>query len=116
MSTSLIQNTGHCFAHLLAVADSSVLVSDLGKVIPIGFHADPGYLFLGTFAPSLRASESPMAIACLLLFTFLPLRPIVSVPFSFSFIAFSTFLEAAFEYLVIKKFYKLNEMITPCTV
>jgi hypothetical protein len=35
--------------------------------------------FRGTFAPFFRASESPMAIACLRLFTFLPL-PLFSVP------------------------------------
>jgi hypothetical protein len=36
--------------------------------------------FLGTFAPDFRASESPIAIACLRLFTFLPLRPLFSLP------------------------------------
>jgi hypothetical protein len=34
----------------------------------------------GTFFPSRRASESPIAIACFRLFTFLPERPLFSVP------------------------------------
>jgi hypothetical protein len=34
----------------------------------------------GTFFPSLRASESPMAIACLRLVTFFPDLPLFSVP------------------------------------
>ena len=47
---------------------------------------DPRLLFStktsssGTFAPAFRASESPMAIACLRLVTFFPLRPLFSVP------------------------------------
>jgi hypothetical protein len=36
--------------------------------------------FFGTFLPSRRASESPIAIACLRLFTVLPLRPDFSLP------------------------------------
>jgi len=36
--------------------------------------------FFGTFAPSSLASERPIAIACFLLVTFLPERPLVSVP------------------------------------
>src|SRR5205085_2921004 len=34
----------------------------------------------GTFAPFLRASDRPIAIACLRLLTFLPLRPLFSLP------------------------------------
>ena len=34
----------------------------------------------GTFAPERRASDKPIAIACLRLFTFLPLRPLFSLP------------------------------------
>jgi hypothetical protein len=34
----------------------------------------------GTLAPSFRACESPIAIACFLLVTFLPDRPLFSVP------------------------------------
>jgi len=36
--------------------------------------------FGGTFAPCFRASESPMATACVRLVTFRPLRPLLSVP------------------------------------
>jgi hypothetical protein len=36
----------------------------------------PAHSFLGTFAPFLRASDKPMAIACLRLFTFPPLAPL----------------------------------------
>jgi hypothetical protein len=38
------------------------------------------YFFLGTFAPAFRAFERPIAMACLRLFTFLPLRPLFSFP------------------------------------
>jgi hypothetical protein len=50
--------------------------------------------FFGTFAPSLRASDRPMAMACLRLVTFLPLRPLFRVPLFFSRMARSTFLPA----------------------
>ncbi len=50
--------------------------------------------FFGTRAPSLRASERPMATACLRLVTFLPLRPLFNVPCFFSCIARATFLPA----------------------
>lgn len=48
----------------------------------------------GTFAPDLRASDKPMAIACLRLFTFLPDFPDRSLPRFISCIARSTFEEA----------------------
>jgi hypothetical protein len=54
----------------------------------------------GTFAPFLRASESPIAIACLRLVTFFPLRPDLSVPFFLRFIALSTRFEAALPYFL----------------
>jgi len=57
--------------------------------------------FFGTFAPSFLASESPIAIACFLLFTFFPDRPDLSFPCFFSCIARSTFFCAPFEYLAI---------------
>lgn len=50
--------------------------------------------FFGTFAPSFRASERPMAMACLRLVTFLPLRPLFSVPALRSRMARSTLLPA----------------------
>lgn len=54
--------------------------------------------FFGTFLPARRASESPIAIACLRLVTFFPLRPLFNVPFLRSCIARPTFFDAAFEY------------------
>src|SRR2546423_1849329 len=55
--------------------------------------------FFGTFAPERRASDSPMATACLRLVTFLPELPLLSVPRFRSCIAFSTFFEAFLLYL-----------------
>lgn len=46
--------------------------------------------FAGTFAPFFLASDSPIAIACLRLVTFLPERPEVSDPFFFLRIALAT--------------------------
>lgn len=56
--------------------------------------------FFGAFLHSLRASESPMAIACFRLFTVLPLRPLLRVPSLRSCIAISTFFEAPLEYFL----------------
>ena len=50
--------------------------------------------FFGTLAPARRASDKPIAIACLRLFTFLPQLPLRSVPRLRSLITFSTFFEA----------------------
>jgi hypothetical protein len=47
--------------------------------------------FFGTLAPSLRASERPIAIACFRLVTFFPLRPLFSLPLFFSRITRATF-------------------------
>jgi len=58
-------------------------------------------VFDGTFPPARRASESPIAIACFRLFTFFPERPLLSVPFFRSCIAFSTFCDAFLPYLAI---------------
>jgi hypothetical protein len=55
--------------------------------------------FRGTFAPFLRASDRPIAIACLRLFTFRPLRPERSVPFFLRRIALPTRFEADLPYL-----------------
>jgi len=52
----------------------------------------------GTFAPFWRASDSPIAIACLRLFTVFPLRPDLSVPFFRRRIALSTRFDAAVPY------------------
>ncbi len=57
------------------------------------------HLFLeGTFFPARRASESPMAMACLRLVTFLP-EPVFSLPRFISCISSFTFRPAAGEYL-----------------
>ena len=55
--------------------------------------------FFGTFLPSALASERPIAIACLRLFTFRPERPLFNVPALRFFIARSTSAEAFLEYL-----------------
>jgi hypothetical protein len=60
----------------------------------------------GTFAPFLRASEIPMAIACLRLVTFLPDLPEVNVPFFFLRIALATVFCAFFEYFAITFFFE----------
>src|SRR5690242_13048590 len=63
------------------------------------------FFFFGTLAPRLRASDRPIAIACLRLFTFLPERPLRSVPAFRFFIARLTFLAAPFEYLRFLAFF-----------
>jgi hypothetical protein len=55
---------------------------------------DRTYFFLGTLAPARRASDKPIAIACLRLVTFLPERPLRSVPRFRSSIARLTFWDA----------------------
>jgi hypothetical protein len=50
--------------------------------------------FFGTFAPERRASDKPIAMACLRLFTFLPERPLRNVPRLRSCIARFTFRDA----------------------
>jgi hypothetical protein len=54
--------------------------------------------FFGTFLPSALASESPIAIACLRLVTFLPDRPLFKVPALRFFITRSTSADAFLEY------------------
>ncbi len=54
--------------------------------------------FFGTLPPAARASDSPIAIACFLLVTFLP-EPLFNVPRLRSCIAFSTFSDAFAPYL-----------------
>ena len=63
-------------------------------------------LLRGTFAPFFRASESPMAIACLRLFTVPPFppRPLFSVPFFRRRIALPTLLLAARPYFRVPDF------------
>src|SRR5262245_1885031 len=61
------------------------------------FLRELGRLRAGTFAPFLRASLNPMAMACLRLLTFRP-EPLFSVPFFLRRIAESIRLDAAFPY------------------
>jgi hypothetical protein len=55
----------------------------------------------GTLAPARRASDKPMAIACLRLFTFLPERPLLSLPRLRSCIARFTFCRDFLPYLAM---------------
>src|SRR6185503_19640266 len=59
------------------------------------------YFFLGTLTPFSRASDNPIAIACLRLLTLPPLPPLpdLSVPFFFLCMALLTDLLAALPYL-----------------
>jgi hypothetical protein len=61
--------------------------------------------FAGTFAPSLRASDSPIAMACFGFFTFLPLRPDLSLPRLNSCISRSTDFEALGLYFRFEDFF-----------
>src|SRR5262249_30662846 len=54
--------------------------------------------FFGTLLPARRASDRPIAIACLRLLTFLPLRPLRNVPRLRLCIARFTFFAAPREY------------------
>jgi hypothetical protein len=62
------------------------------------FPAFFAVFFFGAFMPAARASDSPIAIACLRLFTFLPERPLFSVPALVFLIARPTLAAAFFEY------------------
>ena len=55
----------------------------------------------GAFPPALRASDNPMAIACLRLVTFLPERPLRSLPSLRSSIALLTFACAFLPYFAM---------------
>ena len=75
-------------------------------------------LLRGTFAPFFRASESPIAIACLRLFTVPPLPPgpLFSVPFFLRRIALPTLLLAARPYFRLPDFppdFFLDAMMPP---
>src|SRR5258706_7047889 len=76
--------------------------------VPRGMRPGATYFlrFLrGTLPPARRASARPIAMACLRLFTFLPERPLRSVPCLRSCIAFLTFCEAFFPYLAMSDSY-----------
>jgi hypothetical protein len=63
------------------------------------------FFFAGTFAPERRASESPIAIACLRLVTFFPERPERSFPCFISCISVSTDALAFGPYLRVLFFF-----------
>jgi hypothetical protein len=66
---------------------------------PPAFFDDPDDdFFAGTLPPSRRASDRPMAMACLRLVTFLP-EPLFSVPRLYLCISVSTLSDAFFPYL-----------------
>src|SRR5258708_6972623 len=71
--------------------------------------------FFGTLAPFFRASESPIAIACLRLFTEPPLPPFPErrVPFFFRRTALSTDLPAALPYLRLPDFLREPALFRP---
>lgn len=68
------------------------------------FSGSAQAFFFGTFAPALRASDSPIAIACFRLVTFLPLRPLFSFPRFMARISVATLLPAAGEYFRVDFF------------
>src|SRR5262249_40179472 len=76
------------------------------RVFDADFFADArrAVFFFGTLAPSRRASDSPIAIACLRLFTLRPERPLRSVPRLRSRSPRPPFLDAFFEYLRAMEF------------
>ena len=53
----------------------------------------------GTFPPAARASDNPMAMACLRLVTLVPDFPLFSVPAFISFTTFPTFSDTFLPYL-----------------
>lgn len=59
------------------------------------------YFFFGTLAPFFLASKRPIAIACFLLFTFLPLLPLLSLPLLYLCIASLTVFWAFLPYFAI---------------
>jgi hypothetical protein len=74
--------------------------------------------FFGTLPPARRASESPIAIACLRLVTFLPERPLRSFPSLRSCIAFLTLDCAVFPYFAMSSslLRRRGEMVRRCAI
>jgi hypothetical protein len=68
---------------------------DLRPALPVDLAPA---VFFGTFCPADRASERPIAIACLRLLTVRPERPLFNVPALRFFIARSTVADAFVEY------------------
>ena len=72
----------------------------LGVVLFLVVYFEETFLAGGTFLPSALASDNPIAIACFLLVTVLPLPPLFNVPCLRSCIAFSTLSRVPSEYFV----------------
>src|SRR5438445_499505 len=73
------------------------------------------FFLRGTFAPARRASDKPIAIACLRLLTVLPERPLFSSPRLRSCIARLTLLAAFFPYLAMwTSFGKWSALLRRC--
>jgi len=79
---------------------SSLALFAMTRTIYFDFRFFELFFFFGTLAPDLRASDNPIAIACLRLLTFRPERPLFNDPFLRFFIARSTLLDAFFEYFL----------------
>jgi hypothetical protein len=79
----------------------------LRRCVYAAFDLEELDFFEGTFCPFLRASESPMAIACLRLFTFPPFPPLPerSVPLFLRRIALATVLLAPLLYRRLLDFF-----------
>ena len=84
---------------LVAFRDPVFLAAFRAPVFFAAFRAH--VFFAGTLPPSRLASERPIAIACFRLVTFLPERPLFSVPSFRSCIAFSTFPDAFAPYFAM---------------
>jgi len=67
----------------------------------------------GTLAPERRASESPIAIACLRLVTLRPDRPLRSVPRLRSRMTFSTFFDAFLLYFLAMSCAPSDYLVVP---
>src|SRR5271165_5253992 len=72
---------------------------------PLALYVADFFLAGGTFAPALRASDRPIAIACLGFVTFCPLRPDFSLPCFIAFISRSTDAEALGPYFFALEFF-----------
>jgi hypothetical protein len=75
----------HISPHFPFVPDLRLLVAAVLRLLSLVRFG------LGTFAPLFRASDSPIAIACLRLLTFFPDRPDFRLPVFRSFIVRATF-------------------------
>jgi len=104
-------------ANLLMEPSRSCLVRGLQLCRSRSFIARGfSHFFFGTFAPFFRASESPIAIACLRLVTLPPFPPLPerSVPLFSRCIALSTLLLAALPYFAIIASVRTNWARTLC--